>query len=250
MSVPGSNRKGKHAAFSSMGMGMALKSKPSVHLGSHAGPSSGLASASRRLRSARSSQSWNLDSANEVVAAPECSSMSQDTFEDALPGQQYEEDNHVTADAQREGHNARCPMCNSALQIETSRKRMPQLWPRGFLRPTSTPEALVMGSCAVLVTIISTSFLRWAFGIARRILCKKPSLPPGDCTAAAPDESWIGEQCVVGDHSSYPSQAPSASAPRKSRKQQRASVRITDPLWKYAALAVYPDRLKTRTASS
>jgi hypothetical protein len=44
----------------------ALKSKPSVHLGSHAGPSSGLASASRRLRSARSSQSWNLDSANEV----------------------------------------------------------------------------------------------------------------------------------------------------------------------------------------
>lgn len=44
----------------------ALTTKPSVHLGSHAGPSSGLASASRRLRSARSSQSWNLDSANEV----------------------------------------------------------------------------------------------------------------------------------------------------------------------------------------
>lgn len=30
----------------------------------------------------------------------------------------------------------------------------------------------VVGSCAVLVTIISTSFLRWAFGVARRILRK------------------------------------------------------------------------------
>ena len=78
-----------------------------------------------------------------------------------------------------------------------------------------------------------------------------PSFPPGDCVAAAPDESWIGEQCVIADHSSYPAaQAPSASAPRKSREQQRASVRITDPLWQYAALAVYPDRLKTKTASS
>lgn len=82
------------------------------------------------------------------------------------------------------------------------------------------------------------------------VLLQTPSFPPGDCIAAAPDESWIGE-CVIADHSSYPAaQAPSASAPRKSRKQQRASVRISDPLWQYAALAVYPDRLKTRTASS
>lgn len=69
-------------------------------------------------------------------------------------------------------------------------------------------------------------------------------------SAMAPDDSTVEERHVMAARRQLSTQPRSTSGTKKAPQKQTVGEKITDPLWQYAALAVYPERLRTRRAAA
>ena len=75
----------------------------------------------------------------------------------------------------------------------------------------------------------------------------RPLLP---APAVAPVDSRCEEQHVMAARRQLSTQPRSTSGAKGAPQKQTVGRKIIDPLWQYAALAVYPERLKARRAAA
>ncbi|CAL8469191.1 g8732 [Coccomyxa elongata] len=111
-----------------------------------------------------------------------------------------------------------------------------------------TPDKLVVGGCVLLVTLLTRTLLRWFLKRVRRGPRKARSVLPAP--AMAPEKLRGDERYVMAARRQLSTQARSRSGTKMAPQKQTAGGKITDPLWQYAALAVYPERLRARKAAA
>lgn len=79
------------------------------------------------------------------------------------------------------------------------------------------------------------------------VLQARSALP---APAMAPDELRGDEQYVMAARRQLSTQSGSRSGTKLAPQKQTAGGKITNPLWQYAALQVYPERLRARKAAA
>ncbi|BDA45063.1 hypothetical protein COCOBI_06-5430 [Coccomyxa sp. Obi] len=241
--------RGKHKAFGSMGLGMTLTTKPNLHMGPQSGPAQLQASASRRIRSSRHPRSLKTDACAEVIESLETERGTDHHADQCAPSGKQPEEDHSYSDLLQWEANTHCPTCNRVFQHDISmRRRLGRLRQLTVPGQLFIPDKLVVGGCALLVTLLTRTLLRWFLRRVRK--GPRKARPPLPAPAMAPDESRGEERHVMAARRQLFTQPRSTSGTKRAPPKQTVGGKITDPLWQYAALAVYPERLRGRRAAA